>query len=111
MDDEFAAGVAEARKKAKEAREAAEEEEGEGWNRPSGRSTEGFTPELAALYNLDERMQQVARVLMAANSKSKPPDIQKNPRPFTALDLMELEEERDEMHDLARTFGLRKDPS
>lgn len=111
MDEEFAEGVIEARRQAREAQEARGEDEEAEWQRPTGRSPEGFTPELGALYNLDERIQQVARILLATNSKSKPPDIQKNPRPFTALDIMELEEERNEMNDLARTFGLRKDPS
>ena len=111
MDEEFASSVIEARRKAKEAAAQREEDDEPEWHKPTGRSPEGFTPELAALYNLDERLQQVARVVTAANSKSKPPDIQKQPRPFTALDIMELEDERTEMEDLARTFGLRKDPS
>lgn len=111
MDEEFAANGIEARRKAKAAAEQREEDDEPEWNKPTGRSPEGFTPELAALYNLDERLQQVARVVQAANSKQKPPDIQKQPRPFTALDIMELEDERTEMEDLARTFGLRKDRS
>lgn len=110
MDEDFASSVIEARRKAKEASAQRDEEDAE-WHKPTGRSPEGFTPELAALYNLDERLQQVARVVQAANSKQKPPDIQKQPRPFTALDIMELEDERTEMEDLARTFGLRKDRS
>ena len=63
------------------------------------------------MYGLDERIQGLIRMFAAANFKGKPPDIHKPPRPYTALDLLELEDERDEMHKLAETFGLRKDAS
>lgn len=114
MDDDFAEHLMEQRKEAQAKREEAEENgeiDEQGWHGPTPRSPEGFTPELNALYALDERIQSLARILIMVNSKSKPPDIQKQPRPFTALDMLEFEDERSDMHDLAAKFGLRKPSS
>lgn len=110
MDRDYAEHLAERRRKLREEAEDEGDEDDDSEQRwkPQGRSPEGFTPELNALYDLDERMQSLARILIMVNSKSKPPDIQKRKRPVTALDLLDLEDERDEMKDLASKFGIRK---
>lgn len=110
MDKEYAEHLRRRRKELEEEAEEREDDEDEDEEnfKPSGLSPEGFTPELHALYDLDERMQSLARIMIMVNSKSKPPDIQKRKRPVLALDLLELEDERDDMKDLAAKFGLRK---
>ena len=110
MDRDHALFIHEQQRLAREAaeeRDEDDEEESEAW-KPVGRSPEGFTPELDAMYVLDERLQSLARILIMVNSKTKPPDVQKNRRPVTALDLLDLEDERDEMTDLASAFGFKK---
>ncbi|WIC89664.1 tail assembly chaperone [Rhodococcus phage Apiary] len=112
MDRDYAEHIAEKRRQLREQEEdegdSEDDEDSEKRWQPKGRSPEGFTPELNALFDLDERIQSLARILIMVNSKSKPPDIQKRKRPVTALDLLDLEDERDEMKDLASKFGLRK---
>lgn len=110
MDKEYAEHLRERRRKMqKEAEEAIEEDDDDDdrW-KPSGLSPEGFTPELHALYDLDERIQSMSRIMIMMNSKAKPPDIQKRKRPVLAIDLLELEDERDDMKDLASKFGFKK---
>lgn len=112
MDEEYARTQYERIKQLREAAEDEDEDEDEGsddesW-KPEGRSPEGWTPVLATLNDLHEQVQSVARILIGVNSKGKPPDIQKRVRPKTALDILELESERDEMQGLAATFGLKK---
>lgn len=113
MDREYAEHIAAQRQKLRDQQDEwdeddDEDEDGEKRWQPKGRPPEGFTPELNALFDLDERIQSLARILIMVNSKSKPPDIQKRKRPVTALDLLDLEEERDSMKDLASKFGIRK---
>lgn len=90
--------------------EARAEEEGDDpeW-KPEGRSPEGYTPEIDALHALDERIQSLTRVLIMVNSKTKPPEIQKHQRPMPMFQVLELEDEREEMRDLASRFGMRQD--
>lgn len=117
LDPDYARHIFEQQKEAEaEAEEAAwfeeNDEDGEPiWHKPKLRSREGFRPELQALFNIDERLQSLGRLMIMVNSKSKPPDIQKTPRPFTALDMLELEFERDDMQEFASRFGLRKKPN
>ena len=111
MDRDHALFIHEQQRLAREAaeeRDEDDEDEDEGHWKPVGRSPEGYTPELDALHVLDERIQSLARILIMVNSKSKPPDVQRHKRPVTALDLLDLEDERDEMSDLASAFGLKK---
>lgn len=110
MDEEYAETQYERIKRLREEQDEDLDEDDESnpeW-KPKGRSPEGWTPELATLNDLHEQMQSVARILVGAHSKGKPPDIQKRIRPVTALDLLELESERDDMQDLAAKFGLKK---
>lgn len=83
-----------------------DEEDETGWS-PRLRTQEGYTPLMATLYSVLDAVNEIPRTLIAVNGK-KPPPKQKLPRPFSALDLLELADERDEMHDLSRRFGLRK---
>lgn len=71
------------------------------------RSSEGYTPELATQYSILEAINEVSRTLLATNG-NKPPPPRKIPRPVSALDLLELEDERDEMNELAERFGMRR---
>lgn len=111
MDREYAEHLMEKKKKADAETEERAENDPDGdeevW-KPKGLSPEGFTPELNALLDLDERLQSISRILIMVNSKSKPPDVQKRKRPVTAFDLLDLEDERDEMQDLASMFGIKK---
>lgn len=97
------------RQKEAEAEAEDEDEDGEddsGWQ-PETRSQEGYTPVLATLYSMLEALQEVPRTLIAVNGR-KPPQQKKIPRPVSALDVLELEDERDDMHDLAARFGMKQ---
>ncbi|ATS93123.1 tail assembly chaperone [Gordonia phage Patio] len=86
-----------------------EDEDGFGsteWS-PETRSQEDFTPVLGTLYSMLESIQEIPRTLIAVNGR-KPPKAQKIPRPVSALDILELEDERDDMADLSARFGMRK---
>ncbi len=107
MDEDHSQFLFEQRKKAQQ--EMAELEEagydfGDDWA-PKGRSPEGYDPVLAGIYGLDERVQILTRVMVAANG-GKPGEFQKAPRPVTGLDILEMYEERDDMSDLAGKFRL-----
>ena len=88
----------------REKEEAENEESSEGW-KPETRSQEGFTPSLSAIYTLIEAVNEVPRTLIAVNGK-KPPKQVKMPRPVSALDVLELEDERDEMAEMAARFRI-----
>lgn len=105
LDPEFAQMIKERMDEAGEDDEDDEDEDAD-W-KPETRSQEGYTPEIAALYTLIEAVNEVPRTLIAVNGK-KPPKANKIPRPVSALDVLELEDERDEMHDLATRFGMRQ---
>lgn len=97
------------RKKEIEESESDEDEEDdseEGW-KPETRSQEGFTPIISTMYSMLETLQEIPRTLIAVNGR-KPPQQRKIPRPVSALDVLELEDERDEMHDLAARFGMKR---
>ncbi|AXH50317.1 tail assembly chaperone [Gordonia phage NatB6] len=83
-----------------------EDDSDEGW-KPETRSQEGFSPVIATMYTAIESINEVSRTLIAVHG-TKPPNRQKLPRPFSALDLLELEDERDDMHDLAARFGMKQ---
>lgn len=84
-----------------------EEDESDGDWKPETRSQEGYTPELSAIYSVIEAVNEIPRTLIAVNGK-KPPKQNKIPRPVSALDVLELEDERDDMQDLAARFGIRR---
>ncbi|AET09777.1 tail assembly protein [Gordonia phage GTE5] len=108
LDPEIAAVIKKRREDAEaDDDEDDEDDEGEaGWN-PQTRSQEGFTPVIATLYTVLEAINEIPRTLIAVNGR-KPPRAQKIPRPVSALDILELEDERDDMADLSSRFGLRK---
>lgn len=109
MDRDYALLVAAHHKEHKRQQEELEQDEDyEPEWKPQGRSPEGYTPELDVLYRIEEGLQSISRILIMVNSKSKPPEIQKNRRPVTMLDLMDLEDEREDMNDLASKFGIKK---
>lgn len=84
-----------------------EGDEGEsGWS-PQTRSHEGFSPMMSTLYSVLDAVNEIPRTLIAVNGK-KPPPKPKLRLPVSALDVLELSEERDEMHDLAERFGMRR---
>lgn len=72
------------------------------------RSQEGHSPLMQTLYAMDEHIQTLIRVDLGAAGVKKPPDIARWPRPFSQLDVLELEDEAREMDDLARAFGIKK---
>lgn len=97
---------------AAEADDEDEDEDDEGdegdqaWD-PKTRSQEGYSPEISIMYSMLDAMNEVSRTLIAVNGK-KPPPKQKLPKPVSAMDLLELADERDDMHDLAERFGIRR---
>lgn len=94
---------------AAEAEDDDEDELDEGdqaWN-PKMRSQEGYSPEISLMYSMLDAMNEVSRTLIAVNGK-RPPPKQKLPKPISAMDLLDLADERDEMHDLADRFGIRR---
>lgn len=89
-----------------EAEDDDEEDSDDGWQ-PETRSQEGYTPILSTLYSVLEAINEIPRTLIAVNGR-KPPQQRKIPRPVSALDVLELEDERDDMHDLAARFGMKQ---
>lgn len=113
MDEEHSKWLFDRREKAREEQAEREEDpdyEGEsGAWQPTGRSPEGYTPTIAAIYAMTEQVNSVYRVLVAANSKNgKAPEPIKMPRPVTGVDLLELYSERDDMADLADMFNINR---
>lgn len=112
MDEEHSQWLFDRREKAREEQAEREEDpdyEGEsGAWQPVGRSPEGYTPTIAALYALTEQTNQVYRVLVAANGSGKAPEAVKMPRPVTGVDLLELYSERDDMAGLADMFNINR---
>lgn len=84
-----------------------EDDEGESGWKPQTRSHEGFSPMMSTLYSVLDAVNEIPRTLIAVNGK-KPPPKPKLRLPVSALDVLELSEERDEMHDLAERFGMRR---
>jgi len=115
LDEEYAGYVYTEREKARMALEEEMEEledsgeEVDPWRRPALRSQEDYTPELAALHILDEHIQALIKTVIGLVTGKSGPDVQKHPRPYTMIDAIGLEAERDDMHDFARRVGLRKD--
>lgn len=72
------------------------------------RSQEGYSPLMMAIYALDEHVQTLIRVNLGAAGVKKPPDIRRWPTPFSQLDVLQLHDEKNEMDDLARAFGIKK---
>lgn len=113
MDEEYARVVHEQRRKMRQ------EQEDRFWNEDESeqqeefevetRSSEGYTPLLAAVHTLDEHVQALTSVTIKLHSKSKPPPLTRAPRPITMIDVMDKMEERDEMHELSRAFGFTKE--
>ena len=73
------------------------------------RSPEGETPLISLLKVMDEHLQSLIRITLSAHGdgKTKPPDIVQWPRPFTAVDAMDRQEEADDMSGLADLFGIQ----
>lgn len=71
------------------------------------RSPEGYSPTMSILFTIEERLQALTAVTLGAAGVKSPPDVRFNKRPFVALQVLDLEEERDEMADLKRAFKIR----
>lgn len=113
MDEDHSKWLFDQREKARKEREELEDDpdyEGEsGAWQPTGRSPEGYTPMVAALYAATEQVNSVYRVLVAANNKNgNAPEPIKMPRPVTGVDLLELYDERDDMAELADMFNINR---
>ena len=84
-----------------------ENEDGEqAWN-PQMRSQEGFSPVIATMYSLLDALNENTRTVIACSGR-KPPPKPRLQRPVSAMDLLELADERDDMHDLAARFGISR---
>ncbi len=109
LNEEYAEYVHTERKRQQEELEAeieAAEHDGT-WQPPKLYSQEDYTPTLAALHVLDEHLQALLKYFVMANSKAgQGPDVVRHPRPYTMVDLMELNDERTEMQGLSRQLGL-----
>lgn len=70
-------------------------------------SPEGFSPERLLLMIIEERLQAATSVALGAAGMKNPPQVRFNQRPFVALQLLELEEERDGIMELKAEFGIR----
>lgn len=71
------------------------------------RSPEGYTPELAMLHLIDERLQSHISVALGAAGVKSPPQVVQHKRPLVAMDILELESEREEIMELKELFGIR----
>lgn len=114
MDEEYARVVHEQRRKMRQEQEdrfwdGDEDESEQEQFEVETRSSEGYTPLLAAVHTLDEHVQALTSVTIKLHSKSKPPPLTRAPRPITMIDVMDKMEERDEMHELSRAFGFTKE--
>jgi len=111
MDPEYAKHMHEMRRKHREEQDdwdEDEDEEEQEWDVQT-RSGEGYTPVLARLDTIEERVQALIRTEIQLHSKSKPPELHRAPRPITMIDAYEKMAERDEMHELAASFGFGKE--
>ncbi|QAY17387.1 tail assembly chaperone [Gordonia phage IDyn] len=106
LDPELAEQLHAQRKAAGETDEEIEDDNSEGW-KPETRSQEGFTPIIAIMYSMLEAINEISRTTVAVNG-GKPPQQQKLPRPFSALEMLELQDERDDMMDLGARFGMKQ---
>lgn len=112
MDEDHSKWLFDRREKARAEQADLEDDpdfEGESGSwQPKGRSPEGYTPTIAAIYALTEQVNSVYRVTVAANGNGKAPEAIKMPRPVTGLDLLELYSERDDMAGLADMFNINR---
>jgi len=108
LDMDFAKEMKARLDKQLEEREGLEEEEPEIIRKDNTmRSPEGYTPELAMMHLIDERLQSHISVALGAAGMKSPPQVIQHKRPLVAMDILELESEREEIMELKELFGIR----